>query len=88
MLKYKNIGCSAKTFYGVTFEPDEIKEVPGYINNPNMVRVFQAVKQTSAKKRPYNKKPNKVETQPAVSPSTETTNLITTTPIKEETPDG
>ncbi len=40
MIKYRNISYSAKTFYGVNFEPGEIKSVPGYINCPGMVRVF------------------------------------------------
>lgn len=39
MIQYKNISYSAKTFYGVKFEPGEIKEVPGYINDAKMVRV-------------------------------------------------
>ena len=41
MIKYKNISFSAKTFYGVKFEPGDIKEVPGYINCNGMVRVFE-----------------------------------------------
>ena len=40
MITYKNISCSAKTFYGVKFESGEQKSVPGYINNPCMVRIF------------------------------------------------
>ena len=39
MITYKNISSSAKTFYGVKFEPGEIKEVPGYINCLGMIRV-------------------------------------------------
>lgn len=30
---YKNTSCFAKTFYGVTFQPGETKEVSGYIND-------------------------------------------------------
>lgn len=40
MITYKNISFSAKTFYGVKFEPGEIKSVPGYINCHGMVRIF------------------------------------------------
>ena len=40
MIKYRNISFSAKTFYGVKFEPGEVKEVPGFINCQGMVRVF------------------------------------------------
>lgn len=41
MVKYKNISFSAKTFYGVMFNPGEIKSVPGYINSPSMVRIIE-----------------------------------------------
>lgn len=41
MITYKNISFSAKTFYGVRFEPGEVKDVPGYINSPSMIRVFK-----------------------------------------------
>lgn len=40
MITYKNISYSAKTFYGVRFEPGETKSVPGYVNCSGMVRVF------------------------------------------------
>lgn len=40
MITYKNISFSAKTFYGVKFEPGEVKPVPGYINDSGMVRIF------------------------------------------------
>ena len=40
MITYKNISYSAKTFYGVKFEPGETKSVPGYINCASLVRVF------------------------------------------------
>ena len=39
MITYKNISFSAKTFYGVRFEPGEINSVPGYINSSGMIRV-------------------------------------------------
>ena len=31
---YKNLSNTIKTFYGVTFNPGDIKEVSGYINHP------------------------------------------------------
>ena len=40
MITYKNISYSAKTFYGVKFNPGETKSVPGYINHKGMVRIF------------------------------------------------
>lgn len=30
---YKNCSCTAKTFYGVTFEPGQVKQVDGIIND-------------------------------------------------------
>lgn len=36
---YKNISYTAKTFYGVTFKPGEIKEVKGHINDKLFIRV-------------------------------------------------
>ena len=47
MIKYRNISYSAKTFYGITFEPGETKSVPGYITCPCMVRVFRHSKRNS-----------------------------------------
>ena len=37
MMTYRNTGILAKTFYGVTFNPGESKNVPGYINDPSFV---------------------------------------------------
>lgn len=38
---YKNCSLSVKTFYGVEFQTNEIKEVPGFINDINFVRVLE-----------------------------------------------
>ena len=45
MIKYKNISCSTKTFYGITFNPGDVKEVPGYVNAQGMARIF-GIKET------------------------------------------
>ena len=46
---YKNVSYSEKTFYGVKFLPGEVAEVPGYINDRQMIVVPKpAKKQTSA----------------------------------------
>lgn len=34
---YKNISACKKTFYGVVFNPGDIKEVPGYVNDRQMI---------------------------------------------------
>ena len=39
MIFYKNTSLTVKTFYGVTFNPGEVNEVPGYINHHDMIRV-------------------------------------------------
>ena len=44
MIKYKNISCFPLTFYGVTFNPNDEKEVSGYINHPKMVLVKETPK--------------------------------------------
>lgn len=39
MIRYKNTSVTAKTFYGTTFKPGEEHDVPGFINDPKMIRV-------------------------------------------------
>lgn len=58
MVKYKNISCSAKTFYGVTFKPGDVKEVPGYINCQGMTRIF-GIAPVSANKTPTYDSPKR-----------------------------
>ena len=38
MFTYKNTSLSVKTFYGVQFKPGEIHSVPGFINDPALIR--------------------------------------------------
>lgn len=92
MITYKNISFSAKTFYGVKFEPGEAKSVPGYINHPGMARIFGvkpistkhmvSVSPTSLPTRGRKKKSNEPE-KDSVAENTET--KIDT---QEETTDG
>lgn len=95
MTTYKNISFSAKTFYGVKFEPGEVKSVPGYINCDGMVRVF-GIKPISGTAKSINptmqttpvtrgRKKKSVEPENTSNAETETT--IIETP-KEETSDG
>ena len=51
---YKNLASFEKTFYGVTFKPGEIKEVPGFINDKQLIVVPEgsAKKQTEAVAEP------------------------------------
>ena len=38
-MRYKNSGRTTKTFYGITFRPGDIKDVPGYINTSSFIPV-------------------------------------------------
>lgn len=50
---YKNVSYSVKTFYGVTFEPGEIKNVDRYINNVWLIPVGEQVnEQNTTQKKP------------------------------------
>lgn len=52
---YKNTSYTAKTFYGVTFKPGEIKEVTGNINNRWMIKVDAP--QVKIQQKPSSEKP-------------------------------
>nr|DAF92943.1 MAG TPA: hypothetical protein [Siphoviridae sp. ctX5W26] len=42
MIRYRNLSVVSKSYYGVTFRPGEVKEVPGYIHS----RYFEVVTDT------------------------------------------
>lgn len=85
-MTYKNIGVSTKTFYGITFKPGDVKDVPGYINASGMVRMPSS----NVDKKIYKKRGRKFancEASDISSASTEP--IINTLNIsKEEQPDG
>lgn len=56
MIAYKNVGYTEKTFYGVTFKPGDIKEVPGHINHYKFVQVNSVPQEPP--KRAVKKKSN------------------------------
>ena len=57
---YKNTSYTAKTFYGVTFQPGETKEVDGSINNRWMILADgPTTKETKAQQKPSPAKPMK-----------------------------
>lgn len=70
---YKNVSYSDKTFYGVTFKPGEVAEVPGYINDKQMIVAPKpSKKQTTASDAPAvtkkdDKKDNKSNQNESVS---------------------
>lgn len=63
MIQYKNISFSAKTFYGVRFEPGEIKSVPGYINSRGMVRILDSESKSKSDKPRFSDDPTRVSTR-------------------------
>lgn len=68
---YKNLSCIAKTFYGVTFQPGEIKEVDGIINDKMVVPVddsaTKAIKVTQQKPSP--EQPKEEKPAPEIAPA-------------------
>lgn len=95
MIKYKNISFSAKTFYGMRFEPGEIKSVPGYINCQSMVRIFESKPSKSPMKTylfdesaiSHTRGRKKKSMEPEKDSIAETTEIQIETP-KEETTNG
>lgn len=49
MYYYKNAGRVTKTYYGQKFSPGDVKSVPGYINDPNFVKVGSSAIVTTTK---------------------------------------
>lgn len=49
---YKNVSTVPKTFQGVRFNPGEVKEVSGYINDKFFVRVSSLPKDPIPKEPP------------------------------------
>ena len=95
MITYKNISASAKTFYGVKFNPGETQSVPGYINSPSMVRILGIKTGYSQKTinpvtpvptitRGRKKKTTDSEKETVVEPEVKITETIS----EEETTDG
>lgn len=64
MIKYKNISSYPLTFYNVTFNPNEIKEVPGFVNHPKMVRITETIQPKPRAVIEISKPAAKVEIKP------------------------
>lgn len=64
---YKNISNYTKVFYGITFKPGHIEEVPGYVNDSDFVKVTEKdyKDQSSTKKSESTKVTSKTETKSA-----------------------
>lgn len=85
---YKNMSIATKTFYGITFKPGEIKEVPGYINDKS----FIACSRPATPARVASKSAAKSTTKPSVAESkkheSEVKDKSTKTEEKEESVNG
>lgn len=75
---YKNVSFTQKTFHGVTIEPGEVKDVPGYINNRGFIRVAEMPKEP----------PKRVEPKKQTAPKQESSKQESKTNKKEETLNG
>lgn len=70
---YKNCSCTAKTFYGVTFEPGQIKEVDGIISDKMMICIHNPSSVTKTQQQKPSPEPAK-DTSP-VAPVEVTTKV-------------
>ena len=94
MITYKNISYSAKTFYGVKFEPGEVKSVPGFINSSSMIRVDAPKSNSTSNKinfldvptQPSNRGRKKKSNEPEKDSVAETQEIKIIS--EEETSDG
>lgn len=39
-MRYKNLSVFTKTFYGVEIKSGEVKDIPGNVNDPEVIRWF------------------------------------------------
>ena len=76
---YKNTSYFVKTFYGVTFQPQEIKEVGEYINDKFLVLVDGP----QVKSAPIQQKLSSDQSTKKVAPKPEE---VKVEPVAEETP--
>lgn len=77
-MKYINMTCATKTFYGVEFKPGDVKEVPGFINAAGFIRTDISEYPKEVKKSEPKAKEQAVE-------QTEDTVDTTEAPADEET---
>lgn len=75
---YKNISQTPKTFHGVTINPGEIKNVPGYINHRGFIRVSEMPQEP----------PKRVESKKQTAPKQESSKQESKNNKKEETVNG
>lgn len=67
-MKYQNLSRTTRKIHGVTLKPLEIKEIPGVVNDKNLIRVTDNKVPKSVTKVSQKQKDESVkqETQPPV----------------------
>ena len=80
-MRYKNCGLVPQSFYGVTFNPGEEHDVPGYITAKNFIKVFDE-KASQNKRKRVGRPPKDQKDQPSVK---ETKQPVTSLDNKEDT---
>ena len=81
-MKYKNMTCATKTFYGVEFKPGDEHEVPGFINADGMFRTdICEVPERGKKSEP--KASEQVDVTPTEAPAEDETKPKRTRKSKE-----
>lgn len=92
MVIYKNTSATVKTFYDVKFGPGEAHEVPGYINDTKMIRVYELPKhkvesvKVSKPKQAVNKEAAKEHPAKATPQAAES--ILENKHNKEDNPNG
>lgn len=71
-MKFKNISYSKRTYYGITFNPGEVKDVPGYINDNHFVRVDEGLIDEIATSQPVDNDSKSSKTAAVNKPKTTT----------------
>lgn len=57
---YKNLSRTTKTYFGVTFKPGDVLEVPGRINDSNFISVSSDLLPKPAKNEKRNGKQKQI----------------------------
>lgn len=84
---YRNNSFVTKTFYGITFRPGDVKEVPGYINDKRF-DVVAAPKQKEPPKSVEQPTKSDVHVETKVDSVEDTVDVIETTTVKNTSKRG
>lgn len=68
-MKYQNLSRTTRKIHGVTLKPQEIKEIPGVVNDKDLIRIVEKKSYSKSTVKVSNKQKDestKQETQPPV----------------------